>query len=155
MKNRLILCSGGEGLRLRVDDIAPVEVAAGKAHDEHFSGGEVGGKGDVVLVAELGDIGQAVVILRVGGVAEEEDHIDLVVGDARADLLGAAVDARHEQVDRKAARFADHLTGHAGGAESVTGQNAGVSRAELDHQFLFVVVCHESDVHVVSQSFLM
>ena len=70
-------------------------------------------------------------------------------------LLRAAVDARHEQVDRKAARFADHLTGHAGGAESVTGQNAGVSRAELDHQFLFVVVCHESDVHVVSQSFLM
>ena len=149
------MCSGGEGLGLGIDDIAPVEVAAGKTHDEHFGGGDVGGEGDVVLVAELGDIGQAVVVLGTVRVAEIEDHIDLVVGDARADLLGAAVDARHEQVDRKAARFADHLTGHAGGAERVTGQNAGVSRAELDHQFLFVVVCHESDVHVVSQSFLM
>ena len=90
MKNRLVLCSGGEGLRLRVDDIAPVEVAAGKAHDEHFSGGEVGGKGDVVLVAQPGDIGNISHHSLVVGVVEEEYQVEFVVCDPGADLLAAA-----------------------------------------------------------------
>ena len=70
-------------------------------------------------------------------------------------VLAAAVVEGQETVDAQTGGFADLKPGGGGGAKGVLGQNAAVSGAELDHQFLFVVVCHESDVHVVSQSFLM
>ena len=88
-------------------------------------------------------------------VVEEEHHVDLVVGDACADLLRAAVYAREEEVDGQTRRLGDQSTGRRGRREAVLGKNALIGRAELNHQLFFVVVCHEGDVHMGSQSFLM
>ena len=46
----------GKGLGLGVDDIAPVQVPPLQAVDENLRRGHIGGEGDVVLVAEGGDI---------------------------------------------------------------------------------------------------
>ncbi len=40
-------------------------------------------------------------------------------------------------------------SGAAGGADSMPGENSAIGNAELHHQFLLVVVTHESDVHGV------
>ena len=40
-----------------------------------------------------------------------------------------------------------HLPRGAGGAEVVAGEDAGVGRAELNHEVLFIVVGHQSNVH--------
>ena len=48
--------SGGKGLGFGVDDIAPVQVPPLQAVDENLRRGHIGGEGDVVLVAEGGDI---------------------------------------------------------------------------------------------------
>ena len=32
----------------------------------------------------------------------------------------------------------------------VAAEDAAIGDAELDHQFLFVVVCHESDIHITA-----
>ena len=83
-----------------MDDIAPIEVAALQAVNEHFGGGDVGGQRDVVDIAQaqqghfVGFTG-----LGVDGVAEEQQQIDLVAGDAGRDLLVAALNAREEALD--------------------------------------------------------
>ena len=62
-------------------------------------------------------------------------------------LLAAAVVEGQETVDAQAGGFADLKAGGGGGAKGVLGQNAAVSGAELDHQFLFVVVSDQCDIH--------
>jgi hypothetical protein len=88
---------------LGVDDVAPVEVAALQTMDEHLCGGDVGGQRDVVHITQaqqrhlIGLTG-----LCIDGVAEEQEQIDLVAGDAGRDLLVAALDARQESLDLQA-----------------------------------------------------
>ena len=55
-----------------------------------------------------------------------------------------------EQIDRKTGGLRDHAAGGVGGAYGVLGQDAAVSSAELDHQFLLMVVAHQCDVHGVA-----
>ena len=61
--------SRGEGLALGVDDVAPVQVAPVQAQHQHFGGGQIAGKGDVVLVAQAGDIGNIVIGVLLVGIA--------------------------------------------------------------------------------------
>ena len=74
-----------------VDDAAPVQIAAGQTQYQHFRRCDVAGEGDVVLVAQAGDIGDLAGHLFVVGVVEEEDEIEFVVGNAGTDLLAAAL----------------------------------------------------------------
>src|SRR5699024_10638028 len=110
--------------------------------------------GHVVLVAQAGDIVQILVQIVGVGVVEKEDHINLVVGNAGADLLGAAVGMGHKQLDRQAGGLRHQTPGAAGGAHRVLGEDAAVSDAELHHQLLLCVVTHKSNVHG-NPSFLM
>ena len=53
-------------------DLAPVQVAPGEALNEHLGGGEVGGDGHVVLVAQaanIGQIGLGILVLGVGSIS--------------------------------------------------------------------------------------
>ena len=95
-----------------------------------------------MLVAEAGDIADLLHHLLAVGVGEEEDHVKLVIGDAGADLLAAAVGVGEEAVDLQARGLRHHVAGGVGGEDAVPGQDAGVGGAELDHQVLLVVVGH-------------
>ena len=83
-----------------IDDAAPVQIAPGQAQHQHLRRGQIAGKGDVVLVAQPGDVGTCSSSrASLCGVVEEEHHVDLVIGDPRADLLAAAVGIGQEAVD--------------------------------------------------------
>ena len=71
------------------EHLSPVQVAALEAHDEHFSGGQVGGDGDVLLVAVADGLDHLGIVPGVGGigVGEQQHQVDLVVSDAGVDLL--------------------------------------------------------------------
>ena len=75
-----------------MDDITPIQVAALQAVDEHLSGGNVGGHGDVVHIAQAQQghlIGLAG--LCIDGVAEEQQQVHLIAGNAGRDLLVTAL----------------------------------------------------------------
>ena len=97
---------------------------------------------------------EVVFIGRVARVGEEEHHVDLVVGDASADLLAAAVLVGQEEGDIQAGGLFDDIPGGVGGAEGMLGQNTAVSYSELRHQLLFFVVSHQCDIHGRSHSSL-
>lgn len=83
----------------------------------------------------------------VGRVAEIENEVDLVIGDARADLLGALLVVEVERYGQPRG-LGHELAGGVGRAEVVIGENAAVGNAELDHKFLLAVVGQESYVHL-------
>ena len=107
----------------------------------------------VVLVTQAEDVGHVVVGALIGGVTEAEHHVDLVIGDARGDLLSAAVLEGEEAVDGKPRRFGDELSGARGGAQRVLGKNPAVGGAELNHQLFLVVVGDQCNVHEVKSPF--
>ena len=49
--------------------------------------------------------------------------------------------------DGQPRRLRHQLAGDVGGAEGMLRQNAAVGDTELNHQFFFPVVCHQSNVH--------
>ena len=126
---------------------APGQVAPGQAQHQHLGGGHIAGIGDIVLVAQAEDIGHVLVRDFLVGVAEAENHVQLIIGNAGCNLLAAAVVEGQEAVDAQAGGLPDLETGGGGGAKGVLGQNAAVCGAELDHQFLFVVVGDQCDIH--------
>ena len=75
-------------------DIAPVQISALEAVDQHLGGGDVGGHGDVVHIAQA----QQSHLIRlaglcIDGVAEEQQHVHFLAGDTSHDLLPAAMAA--------------------------------------------------------------
>ncbi len=77
---------------LRVDDIPPIQISTLQTVDEHLRGGDVGGHGDVVHIAQA----QQSHLIRLAGlcidvVAEEQQQVDLVAGNAGRDLLVTAL----------------------------------------------------------------
>ena len=98
-------------------DIAPVEVAALERVDERLSGRDVGRNGDIVHVAQAQKprlVGLAG--LRADRVAEKEQQVDLVAGDARRDLLVAALRPAQEAGYLQPGRLGDELAGRTGRA---------------------------------------
>src|SRR5699024_10053401 len=71
--------------RLQLDDLAPVEVAALEAVDQHLGRRDIRRDRDVVHVAKA----QKVLVvrrfrlLRLHGIAEKQQEVDLIAGDAR------------------------------------------------------------------------
>ena len=91
--------------------------------------------------------------LQVFRVAEKQDQVDLVVGDAGADLLAAALVGGQAEVDGQTGGAADQLPRRLGRGQLVLGQDAAVSDAELHHQFFFSIVAHQCDVHSIRSFF--
>ena len=90
---------------LGIDDVAPVEIAAPQTLHEHFGRGGVGGKGDLILIAQALDLVDVVKALGIGGIAEEEHKVNLVEGDACSDLLGTALFGVEVESDGQARRL--------------------------------------------------
>lgn len=135
-------------LSFGVYNIPPVQVAVFQGVDHGLGRSDVGGVGDVVHIAKAQQTG----LVRLGGlgadgVAEVQQQVDLIAGNARGDLLVAALAARHKAGDVQAGRLRNQLARGAGGAQAVTAQDSAVSDAELDHQFLFGVVSDQCDIH--------
>ena len=79
-------------LNLQLYNLAPIEVAALEAMDEHLCRCDVRRHGNVIQVAET----EQVFIVRLQclllhGVAEVQQKVDLVAGDTRRNLLIAAL----------------------------------------------------------------
>ena len=64
-----------------IDDAAPVQIAPGQTQYQRLRRGQIAGKGDVVLVAQPGDIGNISHHSLVVGVVEEEYQVEFVVCD--------------------------------------------------------------------------
>ena len=82
--------------RFGTDHFSPIQVATLQAHDQHFSRGQVGGDGHIVLVAVADGFDHLAVIPGVGsvGVGEEEHQIDLIIRNPGIDLLMTALDRK-------------------------------------------------------------
>ena len=76
---------------LRIDDVAPVEIAAAQALHQDLGRSRIGGEGDLILVAQTLYLVYVVEALGIGRISEEKHKVDLIEGYARADLLRAAL----------------------------------------------------------------
>ena len=81
------------------------------------------------------------------GVAEVQEHVDLVVSDTGSDLLLAALLTREQTLDIQSGRFGNVLGGNAGRTQIMLAQNTAVGDTELSHQFFFQVMCNDRNLH--------
>ena len=81
------------------------------------------------------------------GVGEQQHQIDLVIGDSGVDLLMTALLVGQKQSDGQTGIVGNEPTGGGGGEEVVLHKHALVGGAELNHQFLFLVVCQKCNIH--------
>ncbi len=66
---------------LWIDNIAPVEIASTQPLNQDLCRCGIGGKGDLILVTEPLYFIDIVKALWVSRITEEQDQIDLVIGD--------------------------------------------------------------------------
>ena len=74
-------------------------------------------------------------------------NLDIALGLSDAALLAAAVGISQKAVDLEAGGVGNHVAGGVGGVDMMLGEDARIGRTELDHEFLLVVVRHESNIH--------
>ena len=131
------------------ENISPVKVASLKSVNEHLGSSDIGSNRDVVHIAESEEI-HVVCLggLGVEGIAEKQEHINLVAGNSCGNLLSAALRAAEERADFKTGGFGNNLAGCAGGANVVAAENTAVCDAELNHQLLFLVVSNKCNIHI-------
>jgi hypothetical protein len=135
-------------------NVSPVEVSAFEAVDQHFGSGDIRGHGDVLHVAQA----QQFPLVWLAGlasawVAEEKQKIHFFISDAGGNLLAAAVSAGQIAMNGQASGSYEHLACAACGNQVVSAEGMQVCRAKLHKQFLFVVVCYESDIQKIKPSF--
>ena len=58
------------------------------------------------------------------------------------------------QRDRQPRRLGNELARGVRGADVVTGENAAVGNAELDHKLLFAVMGEKSDIHALAPPYI-
>ena len=119
--------------------------------DQALSRGHIGGYGDVVHVAQAKQV-CVIRLIRLGieRIAEKQQQVDLIIGNARGDLLVAAQSAAEKCLDFKPRCVRDELAGGTGSAQGVSGKGAAVGNAELNHQFLFGIVRDQCYIHELS-----
>ena len=88
--------------------------------------------------------------VRVVGVGEHDHKVNLVIRNARVDLLMAALIFGQEQRDRKIRRLGDKPPRRRRSRQAVLGEDGFICRAELHHEFLFLIMRHECDIHFFS-----
>ena len=133
---------------------APVKVAAFKRVDKRLGGSDIGCNGNVVNVAQA----QQVDVVRLVGlcvqrVAEEDEQVYLVAGNAGGELLVAALRSAQKTLYVKPGSLCDQFSGGAGGAYFMVAQNTAVCDTELNHKLLFRIVsnkCYIQDCSLLS-----
>ena len=76
---------------LRVDDIAPAEVAARDSHNQHLRRGDIGRKRNIMHIAKPKQCGNIRLVRLCGQrIPEKQNRVNLIIGDSGADLLVAA-----------------------------------------------------------------
>ena len=121
--------------------------------DQDLGGGNVGGNGNVVYIAQAQQIQLVRLMgLRIDGVAEEQQQVDLIAGNARCNLLVAAMGTGQEALNGQACGLADHLSRSARGHQRMLAQHAAVCDAELHHQFFFGIMGNQRNGHSNSSS---
>ena len=86
--------------------------------------------------------------LCIDGVAEEQQQVDLVAGNAGRDLLVAALHTGQKTLYLQAGGLRNQFAGRAGRHQFMLAQNTAVRRAELNHQLLFGVVRDQGNRHL-------
>ena len=81
-------------------------------------------------------------------VPEKQQQVHLVAGDARGDLLVAALGTAQKALDLQTGSLRYHFARRSRGAQEVAAEHAAIGNTKLDHQFFFGVVGDECDVHV-------
>ena len=127
----------------------PIQVASLEAQDEHFGGGQIGGDGDVLLVAVPDGLDHLGIVPGVGGVGvgEQQHQVDLVVGDPGVDLLVAALLMGKKQGNGQTGIVRDQPPGGCRGVKAVLGEDALIGGTELHHQFFFLIMGQKRDIH--------
>ena len=76
-----------------MEHFSPIQIAPLQAHDKHFGRCQVGGDRNIVLVTMTNGLDHLGIIPRIDGIGigEEQNQIDLIVGNAGVDLLMAAL----------------------------------------------------------------
>ena len=88
------------------------------------------------------------------GIREQQNQIDLIVGNAGIDLLVTALLMRKQQGQRQAGIIRDQTTGSCSGIQIMLRQDVLICCAELDHQFFLLVVSQKCDIHCLSLLYL-
>ena len=133
----------------RAAQLTPVQVSPLKPKDEHFRGGQIGRTGNIICITQAQSFNKALILLWIPavGIREKEHDVHLIISNPGHDLLRPALIACKDKVDGQASCFCHETTGGCGCRYIVLCENTAVCRAELHHEFLLLVVCHEGDVH--------
>ena len=133
---------------LRVDDIPPIQVSTLQAVDEHLRGGDVGGQRDVMHITQAQQ-GHLVGLagLCVDRIAEEQEQIDLIAGNAGCDLLITALNTCQKALDLQTRCLGDQLAGGTRSHQFMLAQNPAIRRTELNHQLFFGVMRNQCNRH--------
>ena len=129
--------------------LAVVQVALIHTAQQDLGGGNVGGNGYAVHIAQaeqilLGDAGG----IRFQRVTEEQHQIHFVARNARSNLLHTAQAPGEITVHGQAGSLRQHPSGGAGSNNCVFGQNGAVSSAELQCKLFAGIVCKNGDRHI-------
>ena len=127
---------------LAANHFAPIQVAPLQAHDEHLRACQIGGNGDIVLITVPDGFDHLAVIPGIGivGVGEQQDQIDLVIGDPGIDLLVAALLMGQKKGNGQTGIVTNQPSGGSGGIQAVLGKHTLICGTELNHQFFFLVM---------------
>ena len=130
--------------------LAVVQIALIQTAQQHLGGGNVGGNGHAVHIAQA----QQVLLVQAGSihlerVTEEQHQIHFVAGNAGSDLLYAAQLAGEVTMHRQTGGLRQHPSGSTGGNDYIFGKDRAVGSAELKREFLAGIVCKNGNRHSV------
>ena len=85
------LCPAALALFFWIDNVSPIKVASSESLNKDFGSCNVSCNWNIVLIAQANYLISTGQINIAGGVAEEQDKVDLVICNPCADLLVAAL----------------------------------------------------------------
>jgi len=130
----------------RIYKFAPIKASRFKRGDEDLSRCNIGSERNIINVAKTKKrILVLVNFLRGVSRAEIKNYIDFVEGYLRGYLLKSSGRAEKKRFNLKAGSIGNILTRHMRSTKLVTAKNSAISRTELSHQLLFIVVRYYSN----------
>ena len=127
----------------------PVKIAPLQAHNGNFCAGKIGCNGHILLIAMTNGLNGLTVFPGIHGigVTEQQNKIDLVIGDAGIDLLMTALLVRKQQRNGQTGIIRNQPTGSGCSKQIVLDKDALVGSTKLDHQFFFLIMRQKCNVH--------